>query len=446
MKLQGMIDALCKRKFLRILLIVVGIFAALHFFPALLFRDNRITINYFALSWNSFSDKSIANHGNSSAPDTTVVPPTVTNFTTEPDVDELQPASNSSLCRLNISYLTGFRHIVVPQLPDISEVTIEAKHPDLSPGGQWRPANCTSRERVVIIVPLRDREAHLRLLLDRLHAVLRRQQADYRIIVVEQFGDGLFNKGALLNAGYREALVNDSRDCFIFHDVDLLLENDRNLYRCASQPRHLSPAVDKFDYKLPYKILMGGVTAFTKEQFEKINGYSNLYLGWGGEDDDIFYRLNDSGYTVRRPDPSIGRYTMIRHTLDARNPQNPDRFRLLNHAKSRRLMDGLSSLNYTAVRREYRKLYTRIVADVHAPPVFPRHYQWRPSGGTFWTEMETFILQYPFLSVIMFMLIIMHVIGMMWCGCAWLVAMVEMDHVDNTEHRRIRGYYAHERI
>ena len=39
----------------------------------------------------------------------------------------------------------------------------------------------------------------------------------------------------------------------MFHDVDLLPEDDRNLYTCGAQPRHLSASVDKFNYRLPYK-------------------------------------------------------------------------------------------------------------------------------------------------------------------------------------------------
>ncbi len=30
--------------------------------------------------------------------------------------------------------------------------------------------------------------------------------------------------------------------------------------------------------------------SFTQEQFEKINGYSNEFYGWGGEDDDLYRR------------------------------------------------------------------------------------------------------------------------------------------------------------
>ena len=46
-----------------------------------------------------------------------------------------------------------------------------------------------------------------------------------------------------------------------------------------------------FYFSLPYLSYFGGVTAFTPDQFWKVNGYSNLYFGWGGEDDDIVTRL-----------------------------------------------------------------------------------------------------------------------------------------------------------
>ena len=43
-------------------------------------------------------------------------------------------------------------------------------------------------------------------------------------------------------------------------------------------------------HRTPYELLVGGVLALTPEQFENVNGYSNNFYGWGGEDDDIAYR------------------------------------------------------------------------------------------------------------------------------------------------------------
>jgi hypothetical protein len=35
------------------------------------------------------------------------------------------------------------------------------------------------------------------------------------------------------------------------------------------------------DFRLMYNHLVGGVLALSKEHFLKVNGWSNLYWGWG---------------------------------------------------------------------------------------------------------------------------------------------------------------------
>lgn len=54
-----------------------------------------------------------------------------------------------------------------------------------------------------------------------------------------QAGNSKFNRAKLLNVGYLEALKEVEWDCFIFHDVDLVPENDFNIYMCDKQPKHL---------------------------------------------------------------------------------------------------------------------------------------------------------------------------------------------------------------
>ena len=41
-----------------------------------------------------------------------------------------------------------------------------------------------------------------------------------------------------------------------------------------------------------YTAYAGGVSAMSNQTFFRINGYPNLYWGWGGEDDDFSARSN----------------------------------------------------------------------------------------------------------------------------------------------------------
>lgn len=106
-------------------------------------------------------------------------------------------------------------------------------------GGRFKPSDCRARDRVAIVIPFRDRKQHLPVVLKNLHPFLMHQQIDYGIFLVEQSVDGSFNRAKLMNVGFVEALKLYEWDCFVFHDVDLLPLDDRNLYTCPDQPRHM---------------------------------------------------------------------------------------------------------------------------------------------------------------------------------------------------------------
>jgi len=42
-----------------------------------------------------------------------------------------------------------------------------------------------------------------------------------------------------------------------------------------------------------YSTLFGGIEAFSTEHFQLINGFSNQFFGWGGEDDNLYDRCLD---------------------------------------------------------------------------------------------------------------------------------------------------------
>nr|CAH8876250.1 unnamed protein product [Trichobilharzia regenti] len=202
--------------------------------------------------------------------------------------------------------------------------------------------------RNVIIIPYRNRSEHLMELIPRLAELLTKQDICYLLVVAEQADQQPFNKGIIMNAGFVEALNWIPFHCAIFHDVDLLPLNNEIPYTCSIYPRHISLCVDKFQNRLPYIELIGGVLSIPLKIFLRVNGYSNLFWGWGAEDDDMYERLMINGVPVTRPDPDVAQFTMLKH-----NPSPAFhvtlRTQILSFTKVRYRLDGINSLNYTLI-------------------------------------------------------------------------------------------------
>jgi len=150
-------------------------------------------------------------------------------------------------------------------------------------------------EKVGIIVPYRNRYKHLKKFVEHIVDYLCDKDINYKIIIVEQDDAKLFNRGMLLNIGYSFA-KKIRCDYVVFHDIDMLpTEVD---YSYSEYPIHLATEIipEKNEKKRNlYDYYFGGVTLFPIDDFEKINGYSNKYWGWGFEDDDLLFRckIND---------------------------------------------------------------------------------------------------------------------------------------------------------
>lgn len=142
--------------------------------------------------------------------------------------------------------------------------------------------------RLAVCVPYRNRQAHLEQFLPHVEAFLASKGIDHKIYIVHQRDKNMFNRGALKNIGFKLA-IQDGCDYCVFHDIDMLPEECD--YSFPEQgPTHLAAGIDSLEGKLFYPTYFGGVVIFSREQFERVNGYCNGYWGWGSEDDDLFSR------------------------------------------------------------------------------------------------------------------------------------------------------------
>ncbi len=221
-----------------------------------------------------------------------------------------------------------------------------------------------NEQRPLIIVPYRDRPTHLSCLL--LH--MGKHFHDLTIVVVEQSDITVFNKGLLFNIGYK--VLSPYYDYVILHDVDFVPVAGKVDYGYCDTPTLLSTECSQFDYGHCYDKFFGGVVGLTKEHYELVNGFSNLFRGWGGEDDLFYNSFVQKGIT---PTKRMGnRFENFAHPRLDNRPQigkdfyNPDYQNNLRLCQSPRdYSDGLSTLEqfcrgYEIVAQEPKYIHIKV--------------------------------------------------------------------------------------
>lgn len=196
-----------------------------------------------------------------------------------------------------------------PKTPEGSPSIKGPKTPEGSPSidenlGKNNNESKDNLSKIAIIIPFRDSESskprtkQLNKLTEYFQSYLAGY--DYKIFVIEQSDDKRkFNRGQLLNIGY-EIADSQGYDNFIFHDVDLLPSPELKEYYInapTDKPVHIAAVWDRYGSNPSY---FGGIVAFNRNMFNKINGYPNNFWGWGGEDDELLKRTKKF-YNIIKP-------------------------------------------------------------------------------------------------------------------------------------------------
>lgn len=212
----------------------------------------------------------------------------------------------------------------------------------------------------IIIIPYRDRDSDWKIFIDTVLQYFDKYMGNYKIILAEQEQGKPFNRGVLLNIGFKE-YENDAK-IFFNHDVDFFPTEE-----CII--KYYTGNVNGVESILSANCdTLGGIIKFNKDTFIKMNGYPNNYFGWGVEDKALMNRAlisnvkiktnlktsDDSDYknyfnftTTEIIDKSISPNFHMRTTMN----YNKDFEKIKKYVQLEQKMTGLHNLNYKILSR-----------------------------------------------------------------------------------------------
>lgn len=188
-----------------------------------------------------------------------------------------------------------------------------------------------------IIIPFRNnssenRDKHLKYFIENTIPLFEKILINFKVIVVEQNYGAPFNRGALINIGIKN-IDSNPEDIFFTHDVDVNPFEETIL-------KYYKPSINNGYIQGIYTSSwdsLGGIIKFKKSDFLKINGFSNLFWGWGGEDKDLqnrasFYSIWIQKNITNRPQHSNSWFKVFDHPRNkSSNFKNPLKLYLIHN-------------------------------------------------------------------------------------------------------------------
>lgn len=135
----------------------------------------------------------------------------------------------------------------------------------------------------IFIIPYRDRVQHKSVFINQYKDILINQS--YDMFFVHQKDSRPFNRGATKNIGFLHAKKKYPDDykhiTFIFNDIDTLPYDKTTC--------DFNTSFGTIKHFFGFKQTLGGIVAIKGSDFEKINGFPNIW-GWGYEDNALKQR------------------------------------------------------------------------------------------------------------------------------------------------------------
>lgn len=210
--------------------------------------------------------------------------------------------------------------------------------------------------KAAIIIPFRDngdgeRDAQLKILLNRISEINRINRQEYKVYVINQADNQLFNRASLINSGV--GICKDECGYFILHDVDNIPITNGDVYRKRGHTGNVCGEIDGKKYT-DIDDHFGDVVHFNKEDYFAINGMSNYYWGWGFECSATPLRLRNMGIEIRRGD---GVFKQLRHETKYRFNGNPNFVNnvLIYNLVDINMMEGYNETAYELAGIDYLK-------------------------------------------------------------------------------------------